>query len=282
MHGLQSSGGCRDGCEFHGGAQAAKAEGFTQTLARWELTGEVQPTEPCPASLPAVCATVIPCSPLARKDCATQHPRSLWKHWRPMTATGHCTLSLEFWGCPGKLLPETNHGADTNRKRPLKSSVIFCFPASGPPLPLLLLALYALLMCLGAAALPFPPLLLPLPQDRAVLPSGDARGGGSRAQSPVTPQQSPAAEQPGPGAGAHTQLPAGCGGCTRTLKCPGCISAHAGLSSSSDHGFCSSWAPSLAHAAWGCSPGLAQLPRRARVQGQGVWGRCGLAECCQG
>lgn len=57
-----------------------------------------------------------------------------------------------------------SHRADANRKRPLKSSVIFCSPASGPSLPLLLLAFYELLMCLGAAALSFPSPLLPLPQ----------------------------------------------------------------------------------------------------------------------
>lgn len=120
----------------------------------------------------------------------------------------------KFWGRPGKLpLPGTSCRADTNRKRPLKSSVILCSPASGPSLPLLLLAFYALLMCLGAAALPFPPPLLPLPQPRwthTVPGTGCIRRCPGGWQERLSPQlapmaeqsAAPAAEQLGPCAGA--------------------------------------------------------------------------------
>lgn len=90
-------------------------------------------------------------------------------------------FATELWGPwnPSTHL-KTGRPSDINRKRPLKSFMLFCSPGSGPSSPLLLLALHELWMRLGAAGPPFPP-QRPLPA--AEHPSSER---GARAQ---TPQQ---------------------------------------------------------------------------------------------
>lgn len=64
----------------------------------------------------------------------------------------HLAFETELRGCwnPSTHL-KNGRPADINRKRPLKSFMLFCSPGSGPSLPLLLLAFYKLWMRLGAA-----------------------------------------------------------------------------------------------------------------------------------
>ena len=69
---------------------------------------------------------------------------------------------------------KNGHPSDINRKRPLKSFMLFCSPGSGPSLPLLLLAVYKLWMRLGAAVprLPLQCRSLPTPASH---PSSEQR-----------------------------------------------------------------------------------------------------------
>lgn len=92
-------------------------------------------------------------------------PCESWRHRSPVPAPAPQGGSSP---CPGErsatpwnserkvLLFETSHGADTDRKRPVKSCVTFC-SVPRPSLPLSLLAFYEILMCPGAAARPFSP-----------------------------------------------------------------------------------------------------------------------------
>lgn len=67
----------------------------------------------------------------------------------------HLAFVTEPWG-PWNPSTHLKNGrpSDINRKRPLKSFMLFCSPSSGPSLPLLLLAFYKLWMRLGAAVPP--------------------------------------------------------------------------------------------------------------------------------
>lgn len=69
----------------------------------------------------------------------------------------HLAFVTEPWG-PWNPSTHLKNGrpSDINRKRPLKSFMPFCSPASGPCLPLLLLAFYKLWMRVGAAVPAFP------------------------------------------------------------------------------------------------------------------------------
>jgi hypothetical protein len=67
----------------------------------------------------------------------------------------HLAFVTEPWGLwnPSTHL-KNGRPSDINRKRPLKSFMLFCSLGSGPSLPLLLLAFYKLWIWLGATVPP--------------------------------------------------------------------------------------------------------------------------------
>lgn len=174
--------------------------------------------------------------------------------------------------------------------------MIFCSPASGPSFPLLLLAFYELLMCLGAAALPFPSPLLPLPQPcrtHAVPGTGCHQATPRRWQEGLSPQcvpmaelsTAPATQQLGPRAGAQTRAPGWCGWGLYTDMETLCVLLHSCevllqlLTMTSAR----LRVPSPAHAVRDFSGPPRRPPSEHRAQGarhrvQGAWCRHDLAE----